>query len=91
MTALARAADDGGMSRPRVTSDPDRGVAVNSGTDPQRPRTPAGALPDEMPPAASSSDTSVPSDPFDASHQPKAPGRNEDVEGGGKGDPDDGL
>ena len=32
--------------RPSVTSDPDRGVPVNSGTDPQRPGQPAKRMPD---------------------------------------------
>jgi hypothetical protein len=74
--------------RKSVTSDPDRGVAVNSGTDPQRPgERPA---PDSTADAASS-EASTPADRFDATHQPAPKTRNEDVEGGGKGDPDDAL
>jgi hypothetical protein len=71
--------------RKPVTSDPDRGVAVNSGTDPQRPG--------EKPTAAATpgGETSPPPDRFDATHQPAPAGRNESVEGGGKGDPDDAL
>jgi hypothetical protein len=68
-----------------VTSDPDRGVAVNSGTDPQRPG--------EKPTAdvTAGGETSPPPDRFDATHQPAPAGRNESIEGGGKGDPDDAL
>jgi hypothetical protein len=71
--------------RKSVTSDPDRGVAVNSGTDPQRPgkKPTADATPGR--------ETSPPPDRFDATHQPAAAGRNESIEGGGKGDPDDAL
>jgi hypothetical protein len=56
---------------------------VNSGTDPQRPGK--GPVADSAPgPAA-------PSDRFDATHQPAPAGRNESVEGGGKGEPEDAL
>ena len=70
--------------RPSVTSDPDRGVAVNSGTDPQRPgeKPAADATPGR--------ETSPPPDHFDATHQPAPAGRNESIEGS-KGDPDDAL
>jgi hypothetical protein len=65
--------------RPSVTSDPDRGVAVNSGTDPQRPGKPARAIPDaaaeKTPPREDS--------------RPAPVGRNEDVEHGGRNEPDD--
>jgi hypothetical protein len=67
-------------ARKSVTSDPDRGVAVNSGTDPQRPGKPARALPDV--PAEKS--------PSDADSRPApAASRNEDVEHGGRNEPDD--
>jgi hypothetical protein len=74
--------------RKSVTSDPDRGVAVNSGTDPQRPgtRPVAGSAPE---PAGS--ETPAPADRFNATHQPAPASRNEDVEGGGKNEPDDAL
>ena len=70
----------------RVTSDPDRGLPVNSGTDPQRPGTPP--RPDDDTPAASPG-TSAPASPFEATHQPAAPARSEDVERGPRGDADE--
>jgi hypothetical protein len=72
--------------RKSVTSDPDRGVAVNSGTDPQRPgtRPVTGSAPE---PAGS--ETPVPGDRFNATHQPMPASRNEDVEHGGRNEPDD--
>src|SRR4051812_45604017 len=74
-----------------VTSDPDHGIAVNTGTDPQRPGTPARPVPDTAPPGTSAAETSVPSDRFDATHQP-ASREGSDVEGSGtKSDPDDVL
>jgi hypothetical protein len=76
--------------RPSVTSDPDRGVAVNSGTDPQRPGTPARPVKDTSPPGTSAAETSA-TDRFGATHRPASPGRNEDVEGGGQNDPEDAL
>ena len=78
--------------RKPVTSDPDHGIAVNSGTDPQRPGTPARPVPETSPPGTSAAETSVPTDPFGATHKPAATGRTSDVEGSGsKGDPDDAL
>jgi hypothetical protein len=79
--------------RKPVTSDPDHGIAVNSGTDPQRPGTPARAVPDtSSPPGTSAEETSVTTDRFGATHQPAPTGRTSDVEGSGsKGDPDDAL
>jgi hypothetical protein len=76
--------------KPGVTSDPDHGVAVNSGTDPQRPGTPPRPAPDSAPPGTSAEETSVPTDRFGATHKPAPAGRSEDVEGG-KGDPSDAL
>jgi len=68
--------------RPSVTSDPDRGVAVNSGTDPQRPGQPSRSVPD------ASSEKAVPVEPSGAA--PRTPAsRNEDVEHGGRNEPDD--
>ena len=78
--------------RQPVTSDPDRGIAVNSGTDPQRPGTPARPVPETSPPGTSAEETSVTTDRFGATHQPAAAGRGSDVEGSGsKGDPEDAL
>ena len=75
-----------------VTSDPDHGIAVNTGTDPQRPGAPARRAPDAAPPGTSAEETSVPTDRFNATHQPASAGRGESVEGTGtKGDPDDVL
>ena len=74
--------------RKSITSDPDRGVAVNSGTDPQRP----GARPATGPaPAPTDSEKTTPIDRFNATHQPATAARNEGVEGGGKNEPDDAL
>jgi hypothetical protein len=72
--------------RKSVTSDPDRGVAVNSGTDPQRP----GARPATGPAAPTDSEKTTPIDRFNATHQPATAARNEGVEGG-KEEPDDAL
>jgi len=77
-------------SRPRVrrgvTSDPDRGVAVNSGTDPQRPGQPPEPPPDAP---ATSAETSVPADRFEATHEPVTTPRGEDVERAHRGGADD--
>lgn len=78
--------------RKPVTSDPDHGIAVNSGTDPQRPGTPARPVPDTAPPGTAAEETSVPTGRFDATHTPAVKGGADDVEGSGtKGDPDDAL
>ena len=66
--------------RKPVTSDPDRGVAVNSGTDPQRPGKPARAVRDA--PAETTP-------PREDSGPAPASIRNEDVEHGGRNEPDD--
>jgi hypothetical protein len=76
-------------ARKPVTSDPDRGVAVNSGTDPQRPGQPPRPAPDADATGTSAAETSVPAHPFDATHQPETPPRAEDVERGPRGAPDD--
>jgi len=70
--------------RKPVTSDPDRGVAVNSGTDPQRPGAPARRVPD------ASAENATPVTNSSRTHPPSA-GRNEDVEHGGRNEPDDPL
>jgi hypothetical protein len=72
--------------RTSVTSDPDRGVAVNSGTDPQRPRIPARPAPD-VTPDASDETSSVAQDVKPAARPSSS--RNEDVEHGGRNEPDD--
>ena len=77
-----------GPDRPSVTSDPDRGVAVNSGTDPQRPGTRPAADSAAEP---AGSETPAPADRFNATHQPAPASRNEDVEAGGKNELDDAL
>jgi hypothetical protein len=68
-------------SRLSVTSDPDRGVAVNSGTDPQRPGKPARAIAD------TSAEKTAPVEDSAAAQRPAS--RNEDVEHGGRNEPDD--
>jgi hypothetical protein len=68
--------------REPVTSDPDRGVAVNSGTDPQRP----GETPRPIDEASTEKTASV--EPSGASQRPPS-SRNEDVEHGGRNEPDD--
>ena len=69
--------------------DPDRGIAVNSATDPQRPgaqSVPPSAK-DPHPPGTSAAETSVPTDPATASGEPgpeRGPeDRREDVGRGG--------
>jgi hypothetical protein len=66
--------------RKSVTSDPDRGVAVNSGTDPQRPGQPSRSVPDAP---------SEPTPPREDSRPVRVPSRNEDVEHGRRNEPDD--
>ena len=68
--------------RKAVTSDPDRGVAVNSGTDPQRPGEAARPIPE------ASNEKAAPVEPSGASQRPPS-SRNEDVEHGGTNEPDD--
>jgi len=68
--------------RKPVTSDPDRGVAVNSGTDPQRPGRPAQPSSD-----TSAEKTSAVAEP--RTTHPSSASRNEDVENGGRNEPDD--
>jgi hypothetical protein len=70
-----------------VTSDPDPGLAVNSGTDPQRPGEVAKPRPD---PASGTAPAEGATDRFGSTHRPAASGPNEDVEGT-KSDPDDAL
>jgi hypothetical protein len=72
--------------RKPMTSDPDRGVAVNSGSDPQRPGSTARPLPDA--PAKESPTTPEGVGP---AARPSTSVRNEDVEGAGRNEPDDPL
>ena len=70
------------------TSDPERGIAVNSATDPQRPGTrPIPTAKDPHPPGTSAAETTVPTDTATASGEPgpeKGPeDRREDVGRGG--------
>jgi hypothetical protein len=66
--------------------DPDRGVAVNSATDPQRPGEPTRQPPrDPYPPGTSAEETPAPTDPFDATHEPGLPAAPEDP-GRGQGE-----
>ena len=55
---------------------------MNSGTDPQKPGEPARPAPD------ASAEKSNPVDDSKATHRPSA-SRNEDVERGGRNEPDD--
>jgi hypothetical protein len=66
--------------------DPDRGITVNSATDPQRPGEPTWRRPtDGQPPGTSAEETSVPAGPFDATHEPGSPAAPEDP-GRGRGE-----
>jgi len=60
------------MAKPNESSDPERNIAVNSATDPQRPgspsRKPAGK--DSDPPGTSAAETTVPTDTATATHEP---------------------
>ena len=77
------------MVKPKPIPDPERNIAVNTGTDPQRPGAPAKATRagDAHPPGTSAAETSVPTDSATASGEP-GPGkgpedRREDVGRGG--------
>ena len=60
------------MAQRNDAPDPDRNVAVNSATDPQRPgsptRTPAAK--DAYPPGTTAAETSLPTDTATATHEP---------------------
>ena len=60
------------MAKRNDSSDPDRNVAVNSATDPQRPGTPSRMPPakDPSPPGTTAAETSVPTDSSTATHEP---------------------
>lgn len=54
----------------RNQPDPERNIAVNSATDPQRPGAPPRAKKDSFPPGTSAAETTVPTDTATASHEP---------------------
>jgi hypothetical protein len=60
------------MAKPTGSPDPERNLAINSATDPQRPGTPARKTPakDGYPPGTTAAETSVPTDPARATHEP---------------------
>jgi len=59
------------MAKRNDSSDPDRNVAVNSATDPQRPGSPSRtpSAKDSYPPGTAA-ETTVPTDSATASHEP---------------------
>ncbi len=68
------------MAKPTETPDPDRNLAVNSATDPQRPGAPSSkpAAKDAYPPGTTAAETSLPTDPARATHEPGTPKGPED-------------
>ena len=60
------------MTKRNDSSDPERNVAVNSATDPQRPGTPSRMPPakDPSPPGTTAAETTVPTDSATATHEP---------------------
>jgi hypothetical protein len=77
--------DHGDMSTERRNA-PERGVAINSARDPQKPGEGTQTPPrDPYPPGTSAEETPVPTDPFAATHEPGSPAGPEDA-GRGKGE-----
>jgi len=74
------------MAQRNDSSDPDRNVAVNSATDPQRPGTPSRKAPakDSYPPGTSAAETTVPTETATASHEP-GPEKGPEDRGPGRG------
>jgi hypothetical protein len=74
------------MAQRNDSSDPDRNVAVNSATDPQRPGTPSHKTPakDSYPPGTAAAETTVPTDTATASHEP-GPEKGPEDRGPGRG------
>jgi hypothetical protein len=76
------------MAKPIKTGipDPERNIAVNSATDPQRPRSssrkPAGK--DAHPPGTTAAETTVPTDTATATHEP-GPEKGPEDRGPGRG------
>lgn len=68
------------------TPDPDRNVAVNSATDPQRPGSPSRppAAKDSYPPGTTAAETTVPTDTTTATHEP-GPAKGPEDRGGDRG------
>ncbi|HET7745700.1 MAG TPA: hypothetical protein VFM29_00270 [Vicinamibacteria bacterium] len=67
---------------PQNPPDRDRGIVPNSGSDPQRPGGPARPRGgDPYPPGTSARETSVPTDPAAATHEPGPPRPPEDRSG----------
>jgi hypothetical protein len=68
------------MAKPTGSPDPERNLAINSATDPQRPGTPARKPPakDGYPPGTTAAETTVPTDAPRASHEPGPPKGPED-------------
>ena len=58
------------MTKRNDSADPERNVAVNSATDPQRPGTPSRMPPakDPSPPGTTAAETTVPTDSATATH-----------------------
>ena len=76
------------MTNRNDAPDPERNVAVNSATDPQRPGSPSGkpAAKDSYPPGTSAAETTLPTDTAQATHEPgpaKGPEDRGDDTGGG--------
>ena len=60
------------MAERNDSPDPERNVAVNSATDPQRPGSPSRtpAAKDSYPPGTAAAETTVPTDTATATHEP---------------------
>ena len=74
------------MAKRNDASDPDRNVAVNSATDPQRPGSPSRTttVKDSYPPGTTAEETTVPTDPATATHEP-GPAKGPEDRGGDPG------
>jgi hypothetical protein len=74
------------MANRNDSSDPDRNVAVNSATDPQRPGSPSRTPPvkDSYPPGTAAAETTVPTDTATATHEP-GPAKGPEDRGGDDG------
>jgi hypothetical protein len=74
------------MATRNDSTDPERGVAVNSATDPQRPGSPSGtpAAKDSDPPGTTAAETTVPTDSATATHEP-GPAKGPEDRGGEPG------
>jgi hypothetical protein len=68
------------MAKRNESPDPERNLAVNSATDPQRPGTPSRkpGTADAYPPGTSAAETSLPADTAKATHEPGPPAGPED-------------